>query len=296
MTTRSARWALVAAAISLVVLSGATAAAGQTGEPTSILSDGDATDLAAALARATEVQGVCYGWQVTVTGAATAGSKGSNAGPGRSPGGEQCRSTVVFRAELNYTSDSSEAEDSASITVSAPTGGPTAEDLARLGITPAALLGDSATDTVFNGTAVLPMLMAEKGLAPVVPPRTETAIPGDAQVDESPGGDLMRTWGLPLLILAGIVLLGVVVLIWALLSKGRKGKGPSGEERPTTGPPAPPAVGGAPSGYGGVAQPPAPQPSPPQTPPPPGTGAPHYPTPPAPRPQPPTPPMPPQPA
>lgn len=281
-------------AVAVIVTCWATPARAQTDEPTGFISDGDATDLSAALARATEVQGVCYGWQVTVTGAATANSAGSDAGPGKAPGGERCRSTVVFRAEVNYTSDSSESEDSASIAVDAPKGGPTTDDLARLGITPAALLGDNATDAAFNGTAVLPMLMAEKGLAPVVPPRTETQVPADAQVDESPGGDLARTWGLPLLILAGIALLGLLGLIWALLSKGRKGRGHSGPERPTTGPPAPPDAGGAAPRHGGLPDQPAAQP--PVPPPPPGAAAPRYPPPPPPRPQPPAAPMPPAPA
>ncbi|MBX7160184.1 MAG: hypothetical protein K1X95_07820 [Acidimicrobiia bacterium] len=240
--TRTAR-TLTAVAITIAGLALAVPAAGQTSgppttEPKAIIGGDDATDLAATLARATEVQGVCYGWEVNVDGATSASSVGSNAGAGKSVG-ENCPSKVVFVASITYTSESSESEDKAAITVEAPAGGPTTDDLVRLGITPAALLGDGATDTVYNGTAVLPMLMAEKGLAPVVPPRTEGAVPADAQVDESPGDDFVRTNGLPLLILGGLVLLGLVILVWALLSRDRK-RGGDAPAKPTTGPPAPP--------------------------------------------------------
>ena len=76
-----------------------------------VLETADATELAQALAEATEDQDVCYGWEVTVTTTAvraTAPTRVRRSGSGRPPtaiaNAAECARWVIFEATITYTS------------------------------------------------------------------------------------------------------------------------------------------------------------------------------------------------
>jgi hypothetical protein len=177
-----------------------------------ILDPTDATELAQALAEATEEQDVCYGWKVTVTdygGSADGIDQGSSLGVGPTDIQTQCTRYVIFEARLYYTSASSESEDSASFTVrSNIPGAPTERDLSSAGISEAGLLGGNDDEVVANAALLLPGLMAERGLAdPITLEANTQALPSGDRATGTPGSDWLRKYGAPLA-LAGVTLLG----------------------------------------------------------------------------------------
>jgi len=212
----------------------------------------DAQTLADELKGATDSQGVCYGWAVHMSGAGIASPLddiGSGAGPGvqaRSAPG--CSQWVEFVADISYVSDSSESEDSAKARVeSSSPAAPTVADIEKLGIPMSALTTDNDALTVFNATAVLPLLTAQVGMAQPVPLGESTEEPAD-QPGPAPGSDFLRTAGMALAIFGGMVLVGLLVLVTSLLLHGRRRnrRKPRGE-MPGTGAQIPTAPG-APTG------------------------------------------------
>jgi hypothetical protein len=237
MSARAAGARLLAAglvALALVVAPGALRH-GVAAAP--VLDDPDAAELAEELRAATEEQGICYGWVVAVSDDSVfppvnAADEGSSAGPGR-PSPATCPRYIVLRAAVVFTSESSEAEDSASWQINSNVpGAPAADALGDLGLGAADLLGDRDDVALWNAVLALPLLAAQQGLAPFVQlepnPRP---IPAADHPTGSPGSDFLRTtWplllGLSVLVLAG--LLGLVLLL-------------SLRARPRAAPPPPPS-------------------------------------------------------
>lgn len=177
-----------------------------------ILDPADATELAQALAEATEDQDVCYGWSVQVndySGGADGLDEGSSLGVGPTAIESQCEKYVIFEAYLTYTSEASESEDSASFDVrSNVPGAPTATDLRQAGISTGGLLGGSDDQTVANAALMLPALMAERGLAPPIALEANTqALPSSDRATGTPGSDWLRKYG-PMVGVAALMLVG----------------------------------------------------------------------------------------
>lgn len=177
-----------------------------------ILEPADAEELAADLAEATAVQGICYGWLVELrddgTGL-TSAEYGSSRGVGTRVQDPSCPRWMVFHANITYTAPSSESEDSASFSVlSNITGAPTEPDLRRIGIGGDALVGPDDDLAVINATLALPALAAEAGLArPLALEPNPGAIPPADKPTGRPGSDWTRSYG-HFLLLSGVLVLG----------------------------------------------------------------------------------------
>jgi hypothetical protein len=179
-----------------------------------ILEQADAEELAAQLTEAREVQGICYGWQVNVFDedqGRTLTEIGSSRGVGQSAVDASCPRFLEFRAELRYTSSSSESEDSASFHVFGNvSGGPDDRDLRRVGITEGSLVGANDDLALINAVQALPALVAERGLArPVQAEPTEGTIPAADRPTDKPGSDWTRANGIYLAVSAVLVLGGL---------------------------------------------------------------------------------------
>ena len=206
---------LVLPVLVLVVLAGPASAANP------VLDPEDDADVAAALAEATEVQGVCYGYVLTVSdfdtgewGGTYAASSGGEGVPASSAG--DCPGGVVeLVASMVYQSSFSEAEDSASWQLDSTLGELTIADIENAGLSAEALLDDdrSAT-TLLNAVLSLPQLATEQaGLDPVVLEPNASPLPEGARPDDSPGSDWLRENG-PLLALSVAALLtGLLALV-----------------------------------------------------------------------------------
>ena len=180
-----------------------------------LLEQADAEELAQALAEATDEQGVCYGWEVQVqdeSGGPGGLEAGSSRGPGRPLDRAGCASYAVLRAGLVYTSELSESEDSVSsfgIDSNLPRP-PTTHQLAELGYDEGSLLSENDDQAVIDMAGVLPLLVAEAGLAPYVPfeARSEP-IPAADRPTDSPSSDWWRNYWW----VAALGALGVVVVL-----------------------------------------------------------------------------------
>lgn len=194
-----------------------------------VYDDETAADIQAALDEATAVQGVCYGVRLEVDDNESGTFTGSFAVLSAATGAA-CRGSVVLQASLTYTSDFSEAEDSAfwSVVSDLPNP-PTPIDLRRLGLSAGALLDDSNSEqTLLNAALALPALTAEKvpGVVPLVLVEATAAPPAQAAPTDTPGSDRVRTH-LTSLVLLGLLLLGAVVIgLYAVL--GRRNLGDHG--------------------------------------------------------------------
>ena len=201
--------------LALVLLSASPAAA----ENPVLDAEGDA-DLVAALEEATEVQGVCYGYDLSVedgdTGQYAGRYAASSLGAGTVPElGPQCpEGVVVLVAGIRYTSEFSDAEDSAAWRLDSTLTQLDVGQVEALGPSSGDLLDDARSETaLLNAVLALPGLAAERaGVPPVLlEPNTEP-LPADAAPTGSPGSDWLREHGVllagcVLLLLAGLVLL-----------------------------------------------------------------------------------------
>lgn len=169
-------------------------------------SDGQA--LARELAKAYDVQRVCYGWRLQGTSADPAA--GSNLGGGvaldltQLP--PQCDRAVHFVARVTYTSPSSELDDYATVsirTVNVDLPSHATADLARFGVAEKELIEDPVA-TLARAMLALPLLVAEYDLAPSLPRPSSS---GTATGAAPPvGSDFMRDRGW-LLVVAIVLLL-----------------------------------------------------------------------------------------
>jgi hypothetical protein len=187
-----------------------------------ILDPGDAIELANTLAEATEEQGVCYGWIVTVQddgGSLSGVDRGSSLGPDSDPNAAACAPRVVFVADLHYTSSMSESPDSATYHLESTLPGFDARSLDPLGVSGSALLGGRDDLTVINATGLLPVLVAEQGLAPPVPAEeTVGTIPATDRPTGKPSSDRLRTHGVAFgfagfLVFGGLCWVGLALVL-----------------------------------------------------------------------------------
>lgn len=195
---------------------GVAPAAGQSADP--VFDQEDATDLADLLADATAAQQVCYGWAVDVTdlgGGPDGPSVGSNFGAGRALADGECPRTVVFVADITYTSQSSESPDRASWQVRSTPPADLTAALDRLGLFDEGdLTGDTVDAAVAKAVAALPQLAAEAGLAPPVVATPAPSTPPDVGAPaDRPGPDYLRRAG-------GLLVFGVVMLLAGLAFGG----------------------------------------------------------------------------
>lgn len=188
-----------------------------------ILDPGDAVELANTLADATEEQDVCYGWVVKVDDqngfSGTSVDRGSSLGPDTDPFAPACTPSVVFVADIIYTSELSEAVDTATIRVLSTLAVDfDANDLKKFGVSESALLGDNDDRALMAAVSALPALVAEAGLAPPVPVEETTGtIPAADRPTGAGGSDRLRNYG-ALYFLAGLVLAsGAGWLIYSLV-------------------------------------------------------------------------------
>ncbi len=210
-----------------------------------IFDPADADELAATLADAYEAQGVCYGWSVDVNNVnVPETSVGSNFGAGqplRDRG--ECAKSVEFQADITWTSESSESEDSASYQVVSTPSGPSTSDLDSLDIiSEDGLAGDNVDSDVYKAVAALPLLAADAGIAePIEASPAPESDAGDAVPTDSPGSDFWRQSGMQ--VLWGVVLLlGAVAFGWYAIRAHRRtarprAVGPSAEQIPEYVPP-----------------------------------------------------------
>ena len=209
--------------IALLALFAVLALASAPAADAAVLTEEDAAELANSLAEATYVQGVCYGWRIDVldpTGVEDGPEHGSSFGPGEplDRSRSECRDGRF--AELvgfvRYTSESSEAEDSASWAVESNVADPPRiEEIEDLGYDTGDLLGDENDTAIVNAVGALPQLVADRGNARPVPFAPEPREPGTGgEPTGDPGSDLLRehkyTIGLLLLMTIG----GLAWLWW----------------------------------------------------------------------------------
>lgn len=237
-----------------------------------ILAPQDAAELAQTLAEAQDDQGVCYGWNVTNNFSDTPDVGSSTGGPGVAlvPVQRSCpRGAVVLVGDIDYSCDSCEASDSASVGISSSLRDPpTVEDLEGLGLDAGALTGEDDDTTLVNMVNALPLLVADRGNAPYVAYEPATTVPAADRATDKPGSDLLRDSWLGLLFFGALVLAGPGFLLYKRSQLAKPAaSSPPGE--PPAGSPPPPAE------PGGVRSTPAPShstPAPsPATPPPPST-------------------------
>ena len=211
----------LASGVALVLAAGTAVSPAVAQTPTrGLLEEGDAIELANKLAEATEDQDVCYGWIVEINDhdRGFRGEQGSSFGPQASPTDAACTPSVVFVAQLVYTSELSEASDSATIRVDSTLPGfsLTGDDFAPFGVNGRALLGDNDDVALVNAVSALPLLVAEAGLAPPVQPEQTTGtIPAS---DKPTGGgvsDRLRQYGALYFLAVAMILGGVAWFVVA---------------------------------------------------------------------------------
>jgi len=206
-----------------------------------IIDDGDAAELAQELAEATAAQQVCYGWNIRVQdfgGSEEGIEAGSSQGPGAPLDRSQCQRFVELVGEITYTSETSDAEDSASWRIESNLGRPpTIREIEDLGYDTGDLLGDRDDEELINAVGALPRLVADHGEARSVAfePNRQPVPPQDRPTG-SPGNDFLRQNGATVVICLLLVLGG---LAWgfARLRSGGKPSYPSRPPTPSTPPP-----------------------------------------------------------
>jgi hypothetical protein len=249
-TSRLGRLGATAACAGALALAGAGPAVAQTSTaaapataagPGAVVDGADRTEIAQSLAEATTETGVCFGYTLRVLGATSGGTteeQASSGGPDAAPGaGASCpKGTVAARITLIYTSESSESEDSASVSIDSTVPGLASyvvqgrlRDLELLD--EGALLGDDDDLAVRNLAVALPLTLDDAVPAEDVAPAAATAPNGD-RLTGSPGSDWMRAHLVT-------VLVGAVLLVGALIAIviGWLGRRADGPRRPPPGDP-----------------------------------------------------------
>ncbi|HEX6967573.1 MAG TPA: hypothetical protein VF174_01915 [Micromonosporaceae bacterium] len=174
----------------------------------------EAADTVTVLRRAAQEQGICYGWELANWSEVV--DVGSNLGSGVAVDSDpvRCPRWVKVIANIRYTAESSESEDSATVWVES-TEGATAgfpHRLAGLGLDEATFI-DEPGWAVTRAAVTLPLLMVEAGLAPAgaVSTQTPEAVPSPSPLPEA-GSDLWRDrWGY--LVTGALLLLTTVLFV-----------------------------------------------------------------------------------
>ena len=186
---------------------------------TPLLDEGDAVELAQQLAEATQVQGVCYGWSVSVddqSGGASGVDEGSNLGPDVPLAADtpNCERRVILQGQVLYTCESCEGEDGslADVQGSFPQA-PTLADVEALGFDDKRLKDDDGDTTLVNMVGALPLLVSSAGAAAPVPIEQEGA-PRPGPEDVPTGRPSTPDW---LRDSAGALALLVALLLGGLL-------------------------------------------------------------------------------
>ena len=185
-----------------------------------ILEPADETELAQALADAQEDQDVCYGWSVNINGVVSdAGS--SVDGPGRPPPDAGCGRFATFLAEVSYTCDSCEGEDSASISIESNLPDPPkVSDLEDLGYGAGDLVGERDDSALLDMVGALPLLAAQRANnVPNVEYAPATGVPAKDGPTNSPGSDLLRDRWFLLVLFGGLLVFGP---LWFFYKKGQE--------------------------------------------------------------------------
>ena len=164
-----------------------------------LLEPADGEELAQTLAEATDEQGVCYGWAIEVldqSGGPSGTDAGSSSGPGRAVDRFRCRRWVELAGTITYTSEASEAEDSAGVEVRGNLARtPTARHLEDLGYPADRLTDDDNDEVLIDMVGALPLLVASAGQAPYVPfEEPARPPPGGDRPDAGPGSDWWRNY------------------------------------------------------------------------------------------------------
>ena len=206
---------MLAGALLLLLL-----AAGPAAAENPVLDPEDDAELVDALAEATAVHDVCYGYVLQVNDNDTGIYEGTytvtNAGVGAQPSAADCaRGSVLLYASLTYASELSESQDSAQWQVSSSVGGPVTSDLLRQGLSAGDLTDDSkAPTTLRNAVLALPALTAaQNGLRPLVLKPNTAALPPDARATDSPGSDWVRQSTGLIVLCALLLLAGLAVFV-----------------------------------------------------------------------------------
>ncbi len=204
-----------ATVLALVLLASVTAPAAA---QTPLLAAEDATDLSNELADAQAEQGVCYGYVARINGIPTdVGS--STGGPGQAldPDSGCPNGFAQLVADITYTCESCEAEDSAVVAIeSSLPEAPAPEDLQRLGLNARQLVGEEDDTALIHMVAAMPLLVADKGGARPVGFELPQQVPAADRPTNSPGSDFLReTW--PILVLC--VFLVALGPFWWLRSR-----------------------------------------------------------------------------
>jgi hypothetical protein len=189
-----------------LVLALAAAAPAQAG----ILAPEDAAELAQSLAEAQEEQGVCYGWNVTNNFDGTPDVGSGTGGPGAILIPTTCtKGYVQLEGSIDYACDTCESEDSASVSINSSfPNGPTVKDLEALGLRGGALTGDDDDTTLINMVNALPLLVADRGLAPYLEYEQATTVPATDHATNKPGSDFLRDTWIQILLFVGLILGG----------------------------------------------------------------------------------------
>lgn len=205
--------------------------------PAGVLAPEDAAELAQSLAEAQEEQDVCYGWRVTnnFDGVPDVGS--GTGGPGAVMVPSGCGlGYVQLEGYIEYACDSCESEDSASISISSSfPSAPTVKDLEGLGLKAGALTGDNDDTTLVNMVNALPLLVADRGLAPYVAYEQTTTVPATDRATNKPGSDVLRDTWIQLALFVGLILGGPGFYLYK-----RRQRRESAPTPPTPPPPPPP--------------------------------------------------------
>lgn len=199
---------LVVACLAALVLS-SSAAASQMIDPA------DSAELLEMMQEATDEQGVCYQWTLSLDDQYTYQGGNQDAGETTKPGG-CAKGTVVLTGAVSYSCSTCESGDSASVTlqgIGVSVVASSDDYLDGLGLDDGDLLDDDNDDVAwFNMVGGLPLMVSESN--PSIPPPTfdETILPADDAVPtDTPSamGDWFRMYGWSV----ALVLLAVGVLV-----------------------------------------------------------------------------------
>jgi hypothetical protein len=141
---------------------------------------------------------------------------------------------VELRASITYTSEWSEAEDSASWQVASTLPEVGTDDVEDLGLSSGDLLDDGRSGTtLISAVLALPRIASEQaGIAPVVLEPNPSPLPEGARPTASPGSDWLRENLALLAVCVFAVGSGVVAFAAASTAGTRGSRGRTGPRRP----------------------------------------------------------------